>query len=128
VVLLVAGAALERFGPKLQDEQEVLLWIADLAIETFAAGSAVGRAALAAAQAHATADGQADAARAFVQGAALRIDAAAREALAALAAGDELRTHLAALRRLLKVTPADTVALRRGLADATVRLGAYPFA
>ena len=59
-------------------------------------------------------------------GGCVRIDAAAREALAAMASGDVLRTELAALRRLLKVTPADTVP--RGAAsqaDATFRAGAW---
>ena len=37
------------------------------------------------------------------------------------------RTQLAALRRLLKVTPANTVAMRRRLAEATVAKGGYPF-
>jgi hypothetical protein len=39
-----------------------------------------------------------------------------------------LRTQLAALRRLMKVTPANTVAMRRRLADATVSRGSYLFA
>ena len=53
----------------------------------------------------------------------MRIEAAARQALAAMAEGDTLRTLLAALRRLLKVAPVNTVALRRRLADATVARG-----
>jgi len=47
--------------------------------------------------------------------------------LAAMAEGDTLRTHLAALRRLLKVTPIDTVKRRRRIADETVRRGSYIF-
>ena len=42
--------------------------------------------------------------------------------------GDTLRTMLAALRRVIKVTPINTVAIRRRLADETVSRGAYPFA
>lgn len=125
--LLVAGTAMERYGAKLQNEQEVLLWLADILIETYAADSAVLRAAAAAAATPGSATRHVEAAKVFVQGAALRIDAAAREALAAMAAGDVLRTQLAALRRLLKVTPADTVVLRRSLADATTASGAYLF-
>jgi len=64
----------------------------------------------------------------FVNDAALRIDASARQALAAMAEGDTLRTMLAALRRLLKVTPVNTVVMRRRLADETVARGGYPFA
>ena len=57
----------------------------------------------------------------------MRIDASARQALAAMAEGDTLRTMLAALRRLLKVTPVNTVALRRRLADEAVARGGYIF-
>ena len=44
-----------------------------------------------------------------------------------MADGDVLRTQLAALRRLLKVTPVNTVVLRRRLADAVVAKGGYIF-
>ena len=57
----------------------------------------------------------------------MRIDASARQALAAMADGDTLRTMLAALRRLMKVAPVNTVVLRRRLADATVARGGYIF-
>jgi alkylation response protein AidB-like acyl-CoA dehydrogenase len=122
VTLLGIGAAMQRFGAKLQDEQEVLLWLADLIIDTFAAESAVLRAQAAGASLHE------DAARVFVSDAALRVEATAKQVLAAIAEGDVLRTNLAALRRLLKVTPVDTVAARRRLADDAVGRGAYGFA
>jgi alkylation response protein AidB-like acyl-CoA dehydrogenase len=126
--LFVAGAAIERFGEALQQEQEVLLWVADLLVETYAADAAVLRAQAAAADGHPTAAVQADAARLCVASAALRMESTAREALAAISAGDALRTQHAALRRLLKVEPVDTVTLRRRLADATIARGAYVFA
>jgi hypothetical protein len=44
-----------------------------------------------------------------------------------MADGDTLRTQLAALRRLLKVTPVNTVAMRRRLAEAAVAKGGYVF-
>jgi alkylation response protein AidB-like acyl-CoA dehydrogenase len=125
--LLVAGAAMERYGAALQDEQEVMLWLGDLLIETFAADSAVLRARSAASAGWRTAPLQADAARLFVATAALRIDTAAREALAAMTEGDVLRTQVAALRRLLKAPAVNTVALRRRLAENTTAGGTYLF-
>ncbi len=125
--LLVAGAAVERYGAALQAEQEVMLWLADLLIETFAADSAVLRARSSAAAGERTAPLQADAARLFVATAALRVDQAAREALSAIAEGDVLRTQMAALRRLLKAGPVNTVTLRRRLAENTTASGAYLF-
>jgi hypothetical protein len=44
-----------------------------------------------------------------------------------MAEGDTLRTLLAALRRLMKNTPVNTVELRRRLADATFDRGRYIF-
>jgi hypothetical protein len=63
----------------------------------------------------------------FVNDAAQRMEMAARSALAAMSEGDTLRTLLAALRRLVKVTPVNTVAMRRRLAEATTAKGGYIF-
>ena len=126
VVLMVAGTAMQRYGTKLENEQEVLSLLADILTDTYSAESAVLRAQAAAGK-QSNADLHQDAARVAVNESAGRIEIAARNALAAMADGDVLRTQLAALRRLMKVTPANTVAMRRRLADATVAKGAYPF-
>jgi alkylation response protein AidB-like acyl-CoA dehydrogenase len=121
VALMVLGTAMQTYGEKLGDEQEVLLAAADITIDTFASESAVLRATQAGSDLHQAA------ARVYINDAAGRIEAAAKTALAAMADGDTLRTLLAALRRLLKVTPINTVVLRRQLADATVERRTYPF-
>jgi alkylation response protein AidB-like acyl-CoA dehydrogenase len=127
VVLMVAGTGMQVFGAKLEQEQEVLSYLADILIDTYAAESAVLRAADAVARQQPHTELHLDAARISVNEAAGRIELAARSALAAMAEGDVLRTQLAALRRLLKVTPVNTVAMRRRLADATVAKGGYVF-
>jgi len=127
VVLLLAGTAMQRYGDTLQDEQEVLTYLADVLIDTYASESALLRAKRAMLEASQTTALQTDAASVFIDEAAGRIEIAARHCLAAMADGDVLRTQLAALRRLLKVTPANTVTMRRRLADATVSKGAYLF-
>ena len=53
------------------------------------------------------------AAQVLVCDAASRVEAAARQALPAMAEGDMLRIGLAALRRLVKITPINTVVPRR---------------
>jgi alkylation response protein AidB-like acyl-CoA dehydrogenase len=129
VALMVLGTAMQTYGMKLQDEQEVLIAAADIVIDASASESAVLRA-LRLADAR---SGQAArelheaAARTYVNDAAARIEASAKTALAAMADGDTLRTLLAARRRLLKVTPANTIVLRRQLADATVERRGYLF-
>ena len=126
--LMVLGVAMQTYGEKLGDEQEVLMHLADIVIDVYSAESAVLRASAAAERRMPRAELHQDAARVFVNDAAIRIEAAARQALAAMTEGDTLRTMLAGLRRLLKIAPVNTVVLRRRLADDTVSRGAYPFA
>ena len=121
VALMVLGTAMQTYGTNLADEQEVLIATADIVIDAYGSESAVLRAAQAGGPLHEAA------ARTYVNDAAARIEASAKTALAAMTEGDTLRTMLAALRRLLKVTPVNTIALRRQLADATVERRGYLF-
>jgi len=123
VALMVLGTAMQTYGQKLSDEQEILCAVADIVIDTFAAESAVLRARDAAGRAGG--DLHEAAARTFVNDATQRIQATATNALAGMAEGDTLRTLMAALRRVLKATPVNTVALRRTLADATIARERY---
>ncbi len=125
VVLFVAGTAMQRHGDALQHEQEVLSSLADIIIDAYAAESAVLRALAATGSSAAL---HAATATVVTHEAFGRIELAARSTLAALVEGDALRTSLSALKRLLKLTPANLVALRRTIADATVARGGYPFA
>ncbi len=124
VALMVLGTAMQTYGEKLTDEQEVLTAAADIMIDVFAADSVVARAR---GKKTRTAELQASAASVFVNDAAGRVELAARGALAAMTEGDTLRTLLAALRRILKVTPVNTVILRRQIADAVASSRGYPF-
>jgi alkylation response protein AidB-like acyl-CoA dehydrogenase len=126
--LMVFGVALQTYGQKLSEQQEVLMHAADMLIDVFAAESAVLRAIGASNGTGGRASLHAAAARVFVSDAAMRIEAAAKQALAAMAEGDTLRTMLSALRRLSKTMPINTAALRRRLADEAVSRGGYPFA
>ena len=124
VALMALGLAMQRYGEELTEQQEVLIGIADIITLVACAESVLLRAT--------SVDGamaalHVDAASIFINDAASRIEVLAKQALAAMADGDTLRTHLAALRRLLKVTPIDTVSRRRRIADETVRRGSYIF-
>jgi alkylation response protein AidB-like acyl-CoA dehydrogenase len=125
VGLMVLGTAMQTYGQKLTDEQEILSAAADILIDTYASESALLRAIDAAKARTSNAALHEAAARTFLNDAAQRIQAAAANALAAMAEGDTRRTLLAALRRVLKASPINTVALRRTLADATVARGGY---
>jgi alkylation response protein AidB-like acyl-CoA dehydrogenase len=125
VALMVVGTAMQTYGEKLADEQEVVSFAADILIDVYASESAVLRAREAATSRVPSSDLHVQAARVFVNDATQRVEAAAKNALAAMAEGDTLRTLLAALRRILKASPVNTVAMRRALADAVVSRGGY---
>jgi hypothetical protein len=107
--LMVFGVAMQTYGEKLTDEQEVLMHLADIAIDVFSAESATLRRPRRLRQP----TGQSGLPRRRGTDVRQRRRPAhrrlARQALAAMAEGDTLRTMLAALRRLLKVTPVNTV-------------------
>lgn len=125
--LMVLGLAMQTYRERIADHQEVLLHLADMIMDTYAAESALLRATASAAANRPGAALQADATRVFVNDAAMRIEASARQALAAMLDGDTLRTMVAALKRLFRQMPINTAALRRTLADEAVARGAYPF-
>ncbi len=124
VALMVLGTAMQTYGEKLTEQQEVLTLTADIIIDVFASESVLFRAAQM--PSHQSALGVA-AAEVFISDAAGRIEIGARAALAAMSDGDTLRTLLAALRRLLKPVPVNTVIRRRQIADAIIDRKAYPY-
>ena len=126
--LMVLGTAMQNYGGQLSDQQEILLTAADIIMDTYAAESVLARAASLPTGSSGEAQVHDAAARVFINDAAGRVELAARTALAAMAEGDTLRTMMAALRRILKITPANTVALRRTVADAVTNRQGYPFA
>ena len=125
VALMVLGTAMQTYGEKLTDEQEVLGYAADILIDIYAAESAVLRARESSSTRLRHAELHVTATRVFVNDAAQRVETAAKSALAAMSQGDTLRTLLAALRRILKTNPVNTVAMRRALADAATARGGY---
>lgn len=125
--IMVMGLAMQTYALQVEQEQEVLMLASDIVMDTFVAESAWLRAERSAANGVTTAALQKDAAAMLLHDAGLRVDAAARTAIQAMTSGDTQRTMLAALRRVLKVTPVNTIAARRRLADAVLEKKAYLF-
>jgi alkylation response protein AidB-like acyl-CoA dehydrogenase len=123
--LMMFGMAMQTYGTKLADQQEVLTYIADVLIDIYTVESSLLRAT--AARGGSRAALHADAARVLLNDASARLEMTARQALAVMVGGDTLRTLLAGLRRLSKFVPLDTVTLRRRLADEAVAQGGYIF-
>jgi alkylation response protein AidB-like acyl-CoA dehydrogenase len=123
VFLLAAGAAVEKFRDKLAEHQEIIAALSNIVMDVYAVESSLRRA-----QKSGTADSpMADAASSFGYDAMDRIEKEARTALAATSEGDTLATQLAALRRLAKHAPVDTIALRTRVAEAVLAQDRYPF-
>ncbi len=128
VALMLLGLSAQKFRDQLQEQQMVLSWAADVIIEAFQVDSAIGRTAKLIARDGADKHQAAiDATKLYTHDAVMRIDVAAKNALAAISDGDELRTLLVALRRLTKQEPLNTAAIRERLADKVVEAGGYIF-
>jgi len=126
--LLMLGLALQTYGDKLGDQQEVLMLVTDMLIDAYTADSAARRAGVASRARPATAPLHADAATVIAHDAAARVEANARVAIAAMQEGDAMKTSLAALKKILKVEPVNTVAARRRIGQAVAERKAYVFA
>lgn len=126
IALMILGSAAQKFREQLTEQQMVLCWAADVIIDAFLLDSAIGRCSKLVER-----DGEdkhryeIDAVKLFTFDAMNRIDVAAKNALAAISEGDELRAMLAALRRFTKMEPLNTSAIRERLADKVVEVGGY---
>jgi alkylation response protein AidB-like acyl-CoA dehydrogenase len=128
VGLMTLGTAAQKYMMALGDQQEILLGIADIIMDAYAMESAILRTQkLAAAQGEEAAARYIDMTRVFCNDAVERIEASAKNTLAGMADGDELRTLLAALRRFTKLTPVNTIAARQRIADAMIAANKYVY-
>jgi alkylation response protein AidB-like acyl-CoA dehydrogenase len=128
MVLLVAGAAVQKYTTKLTEEQEILGSISDMVIEVYAMESALLRAMKSMEKLEEERTQiQKAMAKVYINEGFNRIDAMTKQALAAIAEGDALQTQLSALRKLTRFTPVNTIALRREIADSVIKTGRYPF-
>ena len=127
VTLLLAGAAVQRYGTALEEEQEVLAGLADLVIALFTTESAVVRASQARGETDpATASCHLDLARLAVLERVGPAELIARSLAARIADGDEARMLQSGIRRLLRSEPVDRIAIARRVALAIEAAGGYP--
>lgn len=127
-ILMVAGKAVETFAMEVEKEQEILMAVADMAIEAYVAQSAVLRAAKLKSMNHANADAAAELARLYMHTAVEKVHAAGKEAIYAFTEGDEQRMMLMGLRRFTKwQNPPNPKALRRSIAKRIIEEGKYAY-
>ncbi|NSL89728.1 acyl-CoA dehydrogenase [Chitinophaga sp. Mgbs1] len=125
-ILMTAGAAAQKLMMKLETEQEVLMDIADMAIETFVAESALLRLIkLSNSKGEAAAALQADIVRTYLYDAADRINKSGKDAINAFAEGDEQRMMLLGLKRFTKAEPFNAKEARRRIAEKLIAENKY---
>jgi hypothetical protein len=127
-ILMVAGSAVQKLMMTLQKEQEILMNIADMAILTFNAESALLRLIK-----NADKKGndqtkiESDIVHCYLNDAIDKLNKSGKEALNAFAEGDELRMMLLGLKRFTKTNPYNSKEARRRIADELISKKQFPF-
>ena len=129
VFLMVAGSAVQKFGPELENHQQLMLAASDILIEVYMAESALLRTEKNAKrfgeEAQAT---QIAMSRLYLFNATETIISKGKEAIVSFAEGDEQRMMLMGLKRFTKYTNyPNVVALRTQIADKVSADNGYTF-
>ncbi|WP_100628657.1 acyl-CoA dehydrogenase family protein [Algoriphagus formosus] len=128
VFLMVGGKAAMALQDKIEDEQEVMMNLADVMIEIYAVESAILRTEkLVGIQGEEACKNQIAMSQVYLSEAVDKINAAAKEGIASFAKGDEQKVMLMGLKRFTKIDLINTKELRRQIADYMIEQGKYPF-
>ncbi|WBL20989.1 acyl-CoA dehydrogenase family protein [Zunongwangia sp. HRR-M8] len=129
VFLMVAGSAVQKFGPQLEEHQQLLLAASDILIEVYMAESAILRT-----EKNAKRSGeesqkeQIAMAQLYLYNAVEKINAKAKEGIISFAEGDELKMMLMGLKRFTKYDNfPNVVKLRTQIADKLIAENKYCF-
>ncbi|PWJ57032.1 alkylation response protein AidB-like acyl-CoA dehydrogenase [Dyadobacter jejuensis] len=127
-VLMIAGAAVQKYMMKLSDEQEIIMDIADMIIEIYIAESTLLRVEkridLYGADSN---ERYKDMALVYLHGAVEKIGASGRSAITSFATADELRVMLMGLKRFTKIEPYNLKEARRRIADDLIANNDYKY-
>ncbi len=127
-LLMIAGAAAQKYMDKLATEQEILMNMADIAIDIYVAESTLLRTEkLISMKGEAAVQGQIDMTKVNVFDAADRINIAGKNAINSMADGDMQRMMLMGLKRFTKVAPLNTKDARRRIAAQLIEANQYCF-
>jgi hypothetical protein len=121
--LLTLGIAYQKFGTALEEQQEVLAAITDIAMNAFVMESVYLRTQKLAKLRKG--EIAADVCSVFLREAMETVEIAGRNALSASSDGDNLRTNMAVLKRFTKFEPVNAVAARRRIAERLLTAGRY---
>jgi len=126
VALMILGTAAQKYMTELQNQQEILINAADIIIDAYAMETAILRAQKLAEKGNA--ENQIDMAQVFCNDAIQRIEATAKNTIAAMSEGDEGKMLQVALKRFTKNnSPINTIAARQRIADTLIAANKYAF-
>lgn len=126
-ILMTAGAAVMKLMMKIESEQEILMNIADMAIETYNAESALLRLMkLADKKGEEACRFESNIVKSYLYDAADRINKHGKDAINAFADGDEHRMMLLGLKRFTKAEPFNVKEAKRAIANKLLADNKYP--
>ena len=127
-ILMTSGAAVQKLMMKIENEQETLMNIADMAIETFNAESVLLRVMkMVDQQGEAACQHNLDIMRTYLYDAADKVNKSGKDAVNSFAEGDEQRMILMGLKRFTKAEPLNSKDTRRRIADKMIAEEKYCF-
>jgi len=128
-ILMVAGSAVQKFQQKLEDQQEILMNLADMAIYTFTAESALLRTEkMIGVKGEEACKLHVDMVKVYLSDSLERINTHGKHAICGFTEGDTQRMMLMGLKRFTKYAPFNTIAARQRVADALIAANGNCFA
>lgn len=127
-ILMVAGAAVQKLMMQLSKEQEILMNIADMAINTYVAESTLLRVQkLVSIKGEAACQNQIDMMRVLFAESADQLWIIGKEAVNSFAEGDEQRMMTMGLKRWTKIDPINVKECRQRIAQTLIEANKYCF-
>lgn len=125
-ILMTAGAAAQKLMAKLEQEQEVVMNVADMMINCFAMEAAVLRSMkISSSRGEEAAGPYITMARVFCESAMEQVAISGKNAITSFAEGDELKMMLLGLKRFTKTEPVNAKAMRREIARPLIDANAW---
>ena len=126
-ILMVAGAAFQQLGTKMETEQEIVMSIADMLIELFISESLVLRTAKLMDEDNTKAELPLVITQSFISESLDRMTLSGKRAINGFAQGDMQRMMLLGLKRFTKGAPTNTIELQRKVANQLTQENRYCF-
>ncbi|PKQ69972.1 acyl-CoA dehydrogenase family protein [Raineya orbicola] len=128
-ILMIAGAAAQKFGAKISEEQEVMMYLADMLIELYVSESVILRVEkLIQLRGEKACQTEKDLALLYLHESLDVFSKAGRDAINSFAVGDEQRAMLMGLRRFTKIEPINKKETCQRIAQVLIENNQYPFA